>query len=1108
MQSLSTFDFHRDEIAAKNKFESFKLGKGLPSSHSLNGPRHSHTRSHSRNASISAPSLSSSSSSSSSLPPLTSVTKHDMSHFSFPPGDGACVPLSLANPTPNPTPSKRNSHHRRRSSVSTRHESAELMGMTLPDLPPSASEDNINLGEKDSIRRRALWALEGKPDVSYNKVEIPELLTPDIEKMMFEYSTKPPFPSTSNSSYGNSLNPLMGSKRDSFKLLGSSSSTKDQLHTLVEEEEEEEEPVRPSKEQEVPPPVDSIKENVSPIMTTPAVAITKPPLSKPRPATLSLRPLSLTPENLGSITQGFPTPTLTPSPRPGFRSFSLNPSPSLDESSTTNTSSLEKCSPLAISLTPSSRRPILNLALDQFNSSATSIPEDDTKQTRRSSISYKRSSSNGSVTVNFAGLPTPEMTPTFPRRYSNADSVSNASDEFFPAPPTQSRPLSTSEQHFLFKSHNALLARITDLERALSVRRRESTGYPNSNGGSSRPLSVVSNMSTSDVGSGNGEPSDEMLCLITDLKAERDELKRDVDGWRTRVADLESQIGVFAKRVENERRDAWVARSRVGLLEVEKSALSKKLEAVDQLIALYDKEKALINDQRTSLKKENEEYRKKLDALETELEFVKKELKLEKSKKLTVDPLSTPIPSSLDGHFGIKKRGLGFMSLDSESSTTDVDPDSSDDNFAFSLKVVQEESSASDEDDYSEEENALAGYEDEEDTDISFQSSSSFGSEDDCPRSTQHLPQLVISPPATPKTSSAPQVFTPPRPGQESRATLSMSWTFPKGVQAQTQAVKDEDDDTVDRFFGCLDDGDSSGSSVPNSPSAYSFERSKGIFASGFKFAPADDNASFFLSDDVDLPAAAEAREERRLSAVLEEAEESDGNENEVDDSEDMFGDIGGIRITFTPAQDEPEVNEAKQLQISPVKSTSPPPTLPALNFGEEGSDEEEEAINSVIPFNFGRPLVNERQPSPPAVTFPVMMTPPPSLPRSPPSIILRSSPSIIPRPASPSSIPRPVHSRPLSSTSCLPSKPSAAPNFSSISSPSPMRVSACPSKPKTVPMSTFIRQPVRKPLTPPEATDCRKNAGSSNGSTPTPTIHPLMITPRSQPRLPTRSRK
>ena len=160
------------------------MGKG----HSFNGPRHSHTRSHSRNASISATSLSSSSnpfSSSLNLPPSESVTKHNISHFSFPPSDDIS-PLSRADLTANPPP-KRNSHHRRRSSVSTRHESAELMGVTLPDLPPSASVDNINLGEKDSIRRRALWALEGKPDVPYNKVEIPELSTPVIEKMMFDF---------------------------------------------------------------------------------------------------------------------------------------------------------------------------------------------------------------------------------------------------------------------------------------------------------------------------------------------------------------------------------------------------------------------------------------------------------------------------------------------------------------------------------------------------------------------------------------------------------------------------------------------------------------------------------------------------------------------------------------------------------------------------------------------------------------------------------------------------------------------------------------------------------------------------------------------------------
>ena len=61
-----------------------------------------------------------------------------------------------------------------------------MMGVPVPDFPSSTSDDNINLGEKDSIRRRALWALEGKPDVSFSKVQIPELSTPVMEKMMFD----------------------------------------------------------------------------------------------------------------------------------------------------------------------------------------------------------------------------------------------------------------------------------------------------------------------------------------------------------------------------------------------------------------------------------------------------------------------------------------------------------------------------------------------------------------------------------------------------------------------------------------------------------------------------------------------------------------------------------------------------------------------------------------------------------------------------------------------------------------------------------------------------------------------------------------------------------
>jgi hypothetical protein len=142
------------------------MGKPFPSIMKLAQPRPSsfHGRSHSRNSSVTSAPLSISTS--------TNLVK--------PTND---MPLQ-----PNPPAKKRpNSHHRRHSSVSTRHESAEMMGVSLPDLPVSASEDNINLGEKDSIRRRALWALEGKPDLAFSKVEIPELPTPDLSEKTFDF---------------------------------------------------------------------------------------------------------------------------------------------------------------------------------------------------------------------------------------------------------------------------------------------------------------------------------------------------------------------------------------------------------------------------------------------------------------------------------------------------------------------------------------------------------------------------------------------------------------------------------------------------------------------------------------------------------------------------------------------------------------------------------------------------------------------------------------------------------------------------------------------------------------------------------------------------------
>jgi hypothetical protein len=144
------------------------MGGGAPAN-SLNNfiPKHSHGRSRSRNSSISSLSTLSISASAPSFP--------------------SSVEFSSNNVPSNAPPSKRpNSHHRRRSSVSTRRESAELMGVSLPDLPAVHTDDNVNLGDKDSIRRRALWALEGKPDLAFSKVEIPDITSPDLTRS-FEF---------------------------------------------------------------------------------------------------------------------------------------------------------------------------------------------------------------------------------------------------------------------------------------------------------------------------------------------------------------------------------------------------------------------------------------------------------------------------------------------------------------------------------------------------------------------------------------------------------------------------------------------------------------------------------------------------------------------------------------------------------------------------------------------------------------------------------------------------------------------------------------------------------------------------------------------------------
>ncbi|KAF8138121.1 hypothetical protein EV363DRAFT_1427071 [Boletus edulis] len=942
------------DAAARQRFHSFKMGGGAPPQTTHTFARHAHGRSRSRNNSISSFPLSA------SAPSLS-------------PSVSDSPPLN-----PNAPASKRpTSHHHRRSSVSTRRESAELMGVSLPELPPAHSDDNINLGDRDSIRRRALWALEGKPDLAFSKVEIPDIPSPDTTQP-FEFPTKPSFPPGTGL---NGINTFAG-KRDSFgKMFGSASASKDQLGTLVEEEEEEED----KGDSRSPASIEQRKETTQQV--APASVKTT---FRHRPASLNLRPLSLVQGNVVSSAAGtLPTPTHSPGNRPHTRQpFTL------DDALINNKGTSARQTHFSYACTDSASAPC------------------DLDKRRRSSISYKRSAD--SVPRDMFPLPTPEMTPT-ERRFSLA--IQECLVE---------QPLSVADQHFLFRSHHVLLSRITELERTLKNQASRS-----------RHISYTSEASVT-----SSEPSDEMLQLISDLKTERDELRRDVDGWRQRLADADKQASILAKRIEAERREAWVARSRLNLFEVEKSGMEKSLEIKAAALSQTMAENEVLMRKRDGMKDEIMKLKARLkdaDAGVDECIRLRGALEQERTRRKELEKLlddagllNTPkLPHTINGSWrrppfprpvGTRPRGLGFQSIDSESSTTDVE--SVDDNFTkaeFTLDAVAEE-----EVEFSDEDNGLAGYEDEDDSDLSFSSpgGSSIGSADEL--------GIKFKAPTEKTNNHSVSSSVPSQSIPESCASLSKTWTFPRGKTA----TPIKQDDEVDRFFGCLDDVDKS---PPRSE-----EMNQHAFASAFGSIFDDDELPpFVLPSDVGV--VVESASARSLDVVREEDEE-DG----IADA--MVGEQvnGGIRFTFNAP---PIIRVTPPAEVCPtpppeIRVIPPAETTPAVRpCTDESSsihesvegDEDESSLTFVFPPKV-QPKQVEHVTSPPAGGFQNNRngSPPSSIPRaislrsmSPktPSIMFTPSKSVSGRftapsaystPPSkkiPSSIPQPVASPKFYST-------------------------------------------------------------------------------------------
>ncbi|KAI0643683.1 hypothetical protein C8Q79DRAFT_914583 [Trametes meyenii] len=1025
--------------AERMRMNSFTFGKlPSPSDASMAPKPTRHSRSHSRNSSVSAP-LSFAPSASASVASLpTTMSIHDS-----PPQSPTRTSLGG---------SKRNSHHRRRSSVSTRRESADMMGVSLPALPQSHSEDNINLGDKDSVRRRALWALEGKSSMGSFSVEIPELDAPEVPKRSFDFPSKPSFPPGVGAGFGGGLNTLMGNKRDS-RIMASSPSS-ELLGTLVEEEEEEDD--------EEPKEVVSSPVQESPVASRVAVTVTSPSPApaRHRPASLNLRPLSLVLSSTVQASNGdLPTPSPTPSPRPGLKSLTLaSSSPSLQSlSGFSNNGAMNKRQSLIMSSSPDPSanpfglRPSLNLSME----TSVALPQ----PARRSSISYV--SSGDAQPMSVYGLPTPEMTPTsttIDRRRSTSTSSTSSLDMDH----LRGRPLSATEQHFLFQAHQTLVQRITDLERALKR---------SSSSSRSRPVSCASDTSSGSVTP--SEPSDEMLQLIADLKAERDELKSDVDGWRNRVADMERQIDVHAKRLDVERRDAWVARQRLGLLEVEKSVVEKTLtektsQAADAQAKCDAVEQALVKSQQEVARLTADVER--LRGVEEECAQLRAELDREKKRREEAERelehaglLDTPRPFvvtpgnvSRTMMFAKKSRGLGFRSIDSESSFTDVE--SVDDNRGLELKAVEEvdeddnDSSYDDDDD-----DELAGYEDEdENDDYAFPTSSSYGSVADYSRSTtprlsgdstDSAPALVVS--RSPSASPSP-LPSPAEPVHSRHKSLSKAWTFPV---ASASVPPPREPEEIDRFFGCLEDVDNS---PPMDSKLRSVESGKNLFAQALADFE-DDLPPFFLPSDVGEVVVSPEIESavHTLDVVIEEDEEEEEtcDDDVNNEGEEFVGeeDEGGIKFTFDPPPSDYGLDDDADTSTPELSMTaSTPESANKSGYFFEPLDEDE------ADSSFTFPQLKSPRGSPLPSAIPRLRTPSPS-------------PSKLPLPVAAISTPSKVAPPPLPRINTSPSAfstppPKRAPTFI----PQPRAsVSHIPSPPSIGKAASFIPQPKRAPTSP-----------------------------------------
>ncbi|KZO96319.1 hypothetical protein CALVIDRAFT_537490 [Calocera viscosa TUFC12733] len=456
----------RDEItdAARQKLMTWKMKTTVPPgvspppisrpSSGITTPRNSR---HSRGPSLSSPATNVQRHS----PPLTSSTPP-----SRPP----------SSQTSTSTSSRSQSHHRRNSSLSTRRESREIMGVAL-SLPSSPQTNN----EQPNGREDALQALEGRRPLSFVKgfeqVVVPDWKTPTVETS-FEWPA-PPKAALASAAFGSAS---LAGKRDSFgKNLVAVASLKDQLQTLLEEEEEEDEEAGLPRKMRLTPrasavPTSSpVRQRPTNLRLEPAAPILPKKVAADQAVTARLRPLSLA--------ASLPSPALTPSPRLtslggepsspplGAGAFTTSPIKSIAPA-TPSTPSGPVLRPLSLasatlnpspptpSISPSGQSSILSPRSGPVSSSGST---DSVKQMRRmSTLSYRSSQSSsggGRASPAFSLASSAAIEPSAPKATS-------------PASSNQDRALHL-QITYLQQENASLLARIAGLEKSLGQKEKQ-----------------------------------------------------------------------------------------------------------------------------------------------------------------------------------------------------------------------------------------------------------------------------------------------------------------------------------------------------------------------------------------------------------------------------------------------------------------------------------------------------------------------------------------------------------------------------------------------------------------------------------------------------------